>query len=283
MTGRAEHGSTPTHRRKRRGPRADALPAPAPLPETVLGHRFADPALLREALTHPTATAQRQKGLGSYERLEFLGDRVLALLVAEWIIELHPEDSAGDLGLRNATLTSRETAVRLASKAGLGALLTVNQGEERTGLSDRPRVLADALEAVLGAIYLDGGLEAARQAVRALWADEVDRASAPPKDPKTALQELAALKHGALPVYLALGRDGPAHAPRFRVAVEVGGLRAEGEGSSKRSAEREAASGLLERLGARADAASPDAKLGAAGRSDVAHGNDAASGSGAGR
>jgi len=241
----AEDAARPDREQRRR--RQEPLTLTADHPVEAFGHRFARPALLHEALTHPTASRGRRAG-GSYERLEFLGDRVLGLVIAEWIVERYPDEAEGELGLRNAVLTSSETASRVAIRAGLDRLVRVQAGEIRSGLRARPRVLADATEAVLGAIFQDGGLDAARTAIRTLWAEELDRTVSPPKDPKTALQEWALGRGRPLPVYSAVGRIGPAHAPRFRIAVEVAGQNAEGEGTTKRAAEREAAAVLLARL-----------------------------------
>jgi ribonuclease-3 len=128
----------------------------------LLGHRFADPKLLAEALTHSSAHARRGSPRQSYERLEFLGDRVLGLVVAELLWRRFPEEAEGELTRRHTGLVRRESLVEVARALGLGAFVILSQGEAQAGARDTPSVLADACEAVIAALYLDGGLEAAR-------------------------------------------------------------------------------------------------------------------------
>ncbi|MGH7153904.1 MAG: ribonuclease III, partial [Acetobacteraceae bacterium] len=184
--------------------------------EAALGHHFARPELLREALTHRSAVQRRgHRGDASNERLEFLGDRVLGLLIAEWLVERYPEEPEGDLGPRLADLVSQPVLAGVAEAIGLPAALSVAPGEAKAGVKKRATVLADALEAAIGAIYLDGGLEPARAFVRRAWEPAMTAQAVPPKDAKTALQEWA-LAHGRdLPVYQEVGRSGPPHAPEF--------------------------------------------------------------------
>ena len=237
-----------------------ATPGPAPAArataEALLGHRFARPALLDEALTHRSAIYGRagrrrgeRRGVGSNERLEFVGDRVLGLLVAEWLIERFPEEQEGELGLRLANLVSRVTIGAIAERAGLSAALAVSPGEARAGVPTQTTVLADAVEALLGALYLDAGLEPARRFVRSAWAKDLERHSLPPKDPKMQLQEWLMARGHPLPEYRVVSREGPPHAPQFRIHAEALGMAGEGEGTSKRLAERAAASALLAKLG----------------------------------
>lgn len=225
--------------------------------EALFGYRFASPALLREALTHRSAAGRG--GRGSNERLEFIGDRVLGLLVAEWLAERYPNEQEGALGVRLSHLVSRTVLSEIADAIGLGPAIAMAAGEARAGVARRATVLADTLEAALGAIYLDGGLEPARRFVRAAWAARIEAAGAPPKDPKTELQEYTLGRGWGLPAYALLGSDGPPHAPCFRVGVTVPGassqaaearLAGSGSGVSKRAAERAAAIDLLARLGA---------------------------------
>src|SRR4051794_4756291 len=159
--------------------------------ESILGHTFQRPALLKEALTHRSATYGHHKGRGSNERLEFIGDRVLGLLMAEWLAERYPREQEGELGRRLAYLVSQPVLAAVAESIGLAGALSVAPGEARAGVRKRATVIADALEATLGALYLDGGLEAARAFVRRAWNDTMDNQAAPPKDAKTALQEWA--------------------------------------------------------------------------------------------
>lgn len=223
----------------------------------LVGHDFARPGLLREALTHRSAVPARQvgrgrslpaTGAGSNERLEFIGDRVLGLLVAEWLAERFPDEQEGELGPRLAHLVAQPTIATIAEQLGLPALVAVSAAEARAGVSKRATVLADAMEALIGALYLDGGIDPARAFVRRAWADSVEGMTAPPKDPKTALQEWVLARGMALPHYELVSREGPPHDPVFVIAVAAGGGRGEGRAGSKRAAERLAAADLLERL-----------------------------------
>ncbi len=211
--------------------------------EALLGHEFANRQLLAEALTHRSAAGA--KGHGSNERLEFIGDRVLGLIVAEWLIERFPAEREGALGPRLAALVSKPALAAVAEGNGLPALLTVAPGEAKRGVRERATVLADALEAMIGALYLDAGLAAARDFVRRVFGDVVDLQFAPPKDPKTALQEWALKRAMALPAYEVMAQSGPSHLPQFTIRVSVGDASAAGTAGSKRAAEQEAAAILL--------------------------------------
>jgi ribonuclease-3 len=227
--------------------------------EQIAGHTFQRRELLREALTHRSAVSgrplgrgrtARTGGAGSNERLEFMGDRVLGLLIAEWLAERFPEEQEGALARRLAHLVAQPMLAAIAEALKLPAALSVAPGEARAGVRQRATVLADAMEALIGALYQDGGLETARRFVRSAWADAVATMTEPPKDPKTALQEWLLARGEALPAYELVSRDGPPHAPVFVVAVGAGGKRGEGRAGSKRAAERIAAAALLERLAA---------------------------------
>lgn len=219
--------------------------------EGILGHCFARPELLREALTHRSAAAFRhgRRGIASNERLEFMGDRVLGLLIAEWLAERYPAEQEGDLGRRLAHLVSQPVLAEVAEAIGMEAALAVSPGEARAGVKKRATVLADALEAALGALYLDGGLEPARGFVRRAWQGAIEAQTAPPKDAKTALQEWALARGTDLPVYKLAARSGPPHAPAFTIAVSVGGKTGTGSAGSKQAAEQIAAEELLRVLG----------------------------------
>jgi ribonuclease-3 len=219
----------------------------APLSEltAALGHEFADPKLLREALAHPSTSATGR----SYERLEFLGDRVLGLVVADLLMRRFPGEDEGDLARRFAALVSRDGLLAVARSLDLGRYLSLARGEEESGGRENPAILADACEAVIGALYLDGGFEAARRFVSAHWTSRIEADLAPPQDAKTALQEWAQAARKPLPVYRTTGTDGPSHEPVFHVEVEVEGYPpASASGPSKRAAERAAAAALLARL-----------------------------------
>ena len=208
----------------------------------VLGHDFADPGLLETALTHPSLAGH---GGGSYERLEFLGDRVLGLAIVDLLMELYPQESEGDLDRRHALLVDRDSLARVAAAIGLGDWLRMTDGEAAAGTRGSTSVQADAMEAVIGAIYRDGGFDDASAAVRRLWLPLVELRGAPPKDPKTALQEWAQARALPLPSYRMVSRTGPDHAPHFTVDVTVRGHPpARAEGRSLRAAERAAAASL---------------------------------------
>jgi ribonuclease III len=211
--------------------------------QVLLGHQFTRPKLLAEALTHRSAAGA--KGIGSNERLEFIGDRVLGLIVADWLIERFPEEQEGALGPRLAALVSKPALAGIAQANGLAALLSVAPGESKRGVRLQATVLADALEAVIGALYLDAGLPAARDFVRRVMGEVMDQQFLPPKDSKTALQEWALKRALPLPVYEVVEQSGPSHAPHFVVKVCVGDAAARGEAGSKRVAEQEAARALL--------------------------------------
>lgn len=210
-----------------------------------LGHSFRNPGLLEHALTHRSAADPRRRMLDSNERLEFLGDRVLGLCIAEWLAERFPQEREGDLGKRLATLCSQEVIAPIAERMGLAAALRVPPSEGRTGLRARATVLADALEAVLGALYLDGGLEVARAVVRREWAEAMAVDAKPPVSAKNRLQEWTLGRGLGLPEYTLVSTSGPSHAPVFVVQVSAAGRSAEGMGESKRAAEQAAAEAWL--------------------------------------
>lgn len=227
--------------------------------EVIFGHRFSNSALLSEALTHRSAVHGRRpahrkgerRGVGSNERLEFVGDRVLGLLVAEWLIERFPEEQEGELGPRQAQLVSRGVLAAIAEQAGLSRMLDVGRNEAAAGVTSSANVLADAMEASLGALYMDGGLDVARRFVRSAWLPAMDAQLLPPKDAKTALQEWLMARGLALPIYTEHARSGPSHAPEFVIKASGGGADATGVANSKRVAERRAAASLLVLLGKR--------------------------------
>ncbi len=214
--------------------------------QALLGHEFAQPALLAEALTHRSAAGA--KGAGSNERLEFIGDRVLGLIVAEWLIERFPAEQEGALGRRLAALVAEPTLAEAAEALGLAALLTVSAGESKRGVRQLSTVLADALEAIIGALYLDAGIAPARAFIRRALGAQVEHQTAPPKDPKTGLQEWVLARGLPLPAYTLKETSGPSHAPHFVVEVSAGGQVALGAGSTKRAAEQAAARALSELL-----------------------------------
>ncbi|MBU6448318.1 MAG: ribonuclease III [Rhodospirillales bacterium] len=211
-----------------------------------LGHQFEHPGLLAEALTHRSAAGA--KGAGSNERLEFIGDRVLGLVVAEWLIERFPDEQEGKLGPRLAALVSKPALAEIAQANNVGAMLNVAPGEAKRGVSSQANVLADAVEAMIGALYLDAGLPAARPFIRRVMGSAVEGQAAPPKDPKTALQEWALKRALPLPNYQIMDQSGPSHAPKFVISVTIGAATASATAGAKRAAEQEAARNLLEVL-----------------------------------
>ena len=223
--------------------------------QTLLGHEFARPGLLDEALTHRSAAHGRRtlrrgerRGIGSNERLEFIGDRVLGLVVAEWLIERFPDEQEGELGPRHAQLVSRPILAAIAAAAELPGLLAVAPNELRAGVASLSNTLADAMEALIGALYLDGGLDPARRFIRTAWLNAMERQVLPPKDPKTRLQEWLMARGLPLPDYAVSDCTGPSHAPAFTITVSGGGHSGQGAGGSKRDAERLAAEDLLGKL-----------------------------------
>lgn len=210
----------------------------------ALGYHFRNPDLLTEALTHPSTEGQE-----SYERLEFLGDRVLGLVVAERLYEMFPAAAEGRLAPLLNLLVRRETLATTAKSIGLPEFLILAPGEEATGGRAKPAILADTTEAVIAAIYLDGGLDAAKAFVLRFWEPHFATLPAETSDPKTALQEFLQARGEALPTYREIDREGPAHDPLFTIEVRTeSGLTANGKGSSKRAAERKAAQALLDLL-----------------------------------
>ncbi len=219
--------------------------------EALLGHHFVNQALLAESLTHRSALQPKRRGkspVNSNERLEFVGDRVLGLIVAEWLIERFPKEPEGALGRRHAYLVSRRVLAELADCAGLSEALEIGASEARAGVAQLANVLADAMEALIGALYLDAGLDPARAFVRRIWGPELDAMTEPPTDPKTELQEWLMARALPLPEYRVASRSGPSHQPEFNMVVAGGGLEGFGSAGSKRLAERDAAADLLARL-----------------------------------
>jgi ribonuclease-3 len=214
--------------------------------ENALGHRFSDPSLLEQALTHRSVEAAERQ---DYERLEFLGDRVLALVVTEMLMQSFPTEREGSLAKRLAALVRQETLAAVSREIGLGAHVRLSRGEAEGGGRENETILADVCEAVIAAIYRDGSLAAARLFIERYWRERVLAGDAPPQDAKTTLQEWAQGRGLALPSYVVVARVGPDHAPAFTVRVAIaGGPSAEGEGPSKRVAEQAAAQRALESI-----------------------------------
>jgi ribonuclease-3 len=217
--------------------------------EARLGHAFSDPALAERALTHLSAPATSGSGrVQSYQRLEFLGDRVLGLVVSEMLYEAFPDASEGDLSVRLAGLVRRETCAEVAESWDVGPYVVMGQGEARGGGRKKAAILADVCEALIGAVFLDAGFAGARALVRRFWEERMRADAAPIQDAKTFVQEWAQARALATPRYTEVERSGPAHLPRFVMQVELDGFEPErGEASSKRAAEQAAARAFLDR------------------------------------
>lgn len=214
--------------------------------EKALSYSFEDRSLLEQALTHRSVEAA---GGVDYERLEFLGDRVLGLVVTEMLMESFPEEREGALAKRLAGLVRQEALADVARDIGLGRHIRLSRGEEEGGGRENDAILADVCEAVIAAIYRDGGFDAAQDFIERHWRDRLQSVEAPPQDAKTTLQEWAQGRGMALPSYSVVDREGPDHAPSFTVRVELSdGTAAEGNGPSKRTAEQAAARRVLEML-----------------------------------
>jgi ribonuclease-3 len=215
-----------------------------------IGHRFADPKLLDIALTHVSAASGARKRVESYQRLEFLGDHVLGLVISDLLYKSFPKADEGELSRRLADLVRKDACAEAALAMDLGPYLRLGSGQLQTSGRARTAILADACEAVIGAVFLDGGYEASAQLVERYWRERMLEPHRPLRDSKTMLQEWAQGRGLPAPVYREMERKGPDHRPEFRVAVELPGMTAtEGRGRSKRDAEQAAAAAMLEREG----------------------------------
>lgn len=212
-----------------------------------IGYRFKNPDLLAEALLHPSIDPQdRGDARHGYQRLEFLGDRVIGLLAARWLLEKHPNESEGAIAKRHAEMVRGGMLAEIATHLDLGRHIALSASQEAAGGRTNPAILADILEAIAGALYLDGGTDAAAALLLPLFDRHIDKAAAPPRDPKTTLQEWAQARGLGLPSYTVLETRGPAHEPEFVIEVAVPGKPPmQGTGATKRTAEKLAAASLL--------------------------------------
>ena len=220
--------------------------------EKTLGYQFRDPGLLHRALTHASVLAERgnHDPAATYQRLEFLGDRVLGLVVADMLISAYSDAAEGELARRLARLVSGETCADVALDMGLEAIVRLGRSLARKRSGVASGILADVCESVIGALYRDGGLEAARPVIERYWRSRMIAMSGPLRDAKTELQEWAHRKGLATPNYRELSRSGPDHAPAFEIEVMIDGRQsAVGRGRSKREAEQAAAEAVLRRDG----------------------------------
>lgn len=217
--------------------------------EEKLGYRFTNRAFLENALTHSSyANENKAKGLQSNERLEFLGDSVLGMVVADYLVRTHPDLPEGDLTRTRAALVCEGSLVEVAQCLELGAYLKLGKGEEAGGGRERPSIIADAVEAVLAAVYLDGGIGSARKLIQKFILDREAEKSAS-RDYKTALQELVQRESGQVLKYRLTGEEGPDHDKRFFVEVDLNGeVAGRGKGHSKKEAEQMAAKAAIAKL-----------------------------------
>ena len=210
----------------------------------ILGYSFKDESLIREALTHPSL-----EGTPSYQRLEFIGDRVLGLAIAAWMFELHPNADEGGLASRHTNLVRREACAKIAADLNLGDFIHMAKSSEDTGGRKRETIIADVCESVIGAIYLEAGYLEAEKIIRKFWHEMAHNVKVAKRDAKTRLQELVQSRGKSTPVYTTIDKMGPDHQPTFTLVVSVQG---EGEetakGFSKRDAEQLAAEKILKRL-----------------------------------
>lgn len=212
--------------------------------QQLLGHSPGDLSLFDRALTHGS-----RQGEGNYERLEFLGDRVLGIVIADWLYHRFPKEAEGKMNRRFASLVSRETCAEVGRSIDLPRYIRLSKQAREGRAETSDNVIGDVIEALLGALYLDAGLDACSAFVRKHWAPLLDDQRKAPVHPKNGLQELAAEMKLGTPRYEDIGRTGPHHDPRFRVKVTLPGDReAVGEGASKQEAQTAAAAALLEQL-----------------------------------
>jgi len=215
--------------------------------ENTLGYSFQNQERLRLALTHSSVQARK----GNYERLEFLGDRVLGLVIAEMLCQMFPKASEGELSVRLNALVNAEICAEIAQEMGLPDFIHI--GADMKALDNRRmiNVHADVVEALIAALYMEAGLEGVRPLIAHFWQERAQISDRPQRDAKTVLQEWAHQQNGSQPLYRLVKRQGPDHAPLFKIEVIIQGFApARGIGSSKRLAERAAAQAFLSREGA---------------------------------
>ena len=216
--------------------------------EARLGYRFADPDLLDRALTHSSAVSPAKRIAQSYQRLEFLGDRVLGLVVADLLYRRLPKANEGELSRALNTLVRKESCAAIARKLDLGAELNLGDSEAKTGGAQKDAILGDVAEAIIGAVYCDGGLGKAYELVEGFFGEQMGLANSDRADAKTTLQEWAQGRGLEPPAYIETGRTGPDHAPEFTIAVRIEGFEPlTASGPSKKLAEHKAAEAFLRR------------------------------------
>ncbi|MFL6799030.1 MAG: ribonuclease III [Xanthobacteraceae bacterium] len=222
--------------------------------EERIGYHFSDPALLEQALTHISALTGARNRAGSYQRLEFLGDHVLGLVISDMLFRAFAKADEGEMSRRLADLVRQETCAEVARAIDLGSAIMLGSSEANAGGRGRIAILADVCEALIGAVFVDGGYPAAAALIERLWSERMRTPARPLRDSKTVLQEWAQARGLPTPAYREVERTGPAHDPEFRVTVALPDLApAEGLGRSKRAAEQAAAAAMLSRAGVKTD------------------------------
>ena len=222
--------------------------------EDRIGYKFKDAALLEQALTHISALTGPRNRAGSYQRLEFLGDHVLGLVISDMLFGAFPKADEGELSRRLADLVRKEACADVARAIDLGAAIRLGASENNAGGRNRTAILADVCEALIGAVFIDGGYKAASEVIGRLWEQRMRAPARPLRDSKTILQEWAQARGLPTPNYREVERKGPDHNPEFRVTVELPNRApAEGLGRSKRAAEQAAAAAMLTREGVKAE------------------------------
>jgi ribonuclease-3 len=222
--------------------------------EQRIGYRFKDPALLEQALTHISALSGARNRAASYQRLEFLGDHVLGLVISDMLFRAFARADEGEMSRRLADLVRKEACADVGRAIDLGAAIRLGASEANAGGRGRTAILADVCEALIGAVFVDGGYPAAAALIERLWSERMRTPARPLRDSKTVLQEWAQARGLPTPAYREVERKGPDHDPEFRVTVELPDLApAEGLGRSKRAAEQAAAAAMLTRAGVKAD------------------------------
>lgn len=221
--------------------------------ESTIGYQFTDQTLLERALTHISAASGGNR-IASYQRLEFLGDHVLGLVVSDMLFRAFPRANEGELSRRLADLVRKDTCADIARAMDLGPAMLLGNSESQAGGRRRTTILADMCEALVGAVFVDGGYPAAEAVIEKFWGERLLKPTKPLRDAKTTLQEWAQARGLPTPTYRETGRTGPHHNPVFKVAVVLPGKPdAEGSGKSKRAAEQAAAATMLEREGVNPD------------------------------
>src|SRR5947207_2383348 len=219
-----------------------------------IGYHFNDPTLFEQALTHISALAGARNRAASYQRLEFLGDHVLGLVISDMLFGAFSRADEGEMSRRLADLVRKEACADVGRAIGLGAAIRLGASEANAGGRGRTAILADVCEALIGAVFVDGGYPAAAALIERLWSERMHRPARPLRDSKTVLQEWAQARGLPTPAYREVERKGPDHDPEFRVSVELPDLApAEGLGRSKRAAEQAAAAAMLTRAGVKSD------------------------------